>query len=241
MSLTPEPPGSLRVHSSVLEGSTRNSARPLTASRHRCAPRVLTCRAMRCTDAFQIRIGSELRDRLGWLRHQPRVNPGALSRELIAATVARELPADLKAPKRQPLTGSRSSKLGCGGALCSTAWHGSARERPAPISITDTAGTPASRQRAHASGDERVKTRARQLTHERTCTRRQTSAPQCEPALPIRTPRVATEAPQTGGAGRPPQPGGPSPIDDNLTLAPAFCANSSRLPKLLISNRPTRY
>ena len=69
---------------------------------------------MRRTDVFQIRIEPELRDRLARLRDERHVNPGAWARDVIAAALDRELPADLEAPKRQPLAGWKPCKLGDG-------------------------------------------------------------------------------------------------------------------------------
>ena len=60
---------------------------------------------MRRTDVFQIRIEPELRDRLARLRDERHVNVSAWARDVIAAALDRELPADLEAPKRQPLAG----------------------------------------------------------------------------------------------------------------------------------------
>ena len=60
---------------------------------------------MRRTDVFQIRIEPELRDRLARLRDERHVNVSAWARDVIAAALDRELPADLEAPRRQPLAG----------------------------------------------------------------------------------------------------------------------------------------
>ena len=66
---------------------------------------------MRRTDAFQIRIEPELRDRLARLRDERHVNVSAWARDVIVAALDREFPADLEAPTRQPLAGWRPCKL----------------------------------------------------------------------------------------------------------------------------------
>ena len=98
---------------------------------------------MRRTDVFQIRIEPELRDRLARLRNERRVNPGAWARDIIAAALDRELPADLDEPKRQPLAGWKPCKLGDGwGAVLDGPGMAALAEdpHPAPISITDSRG-----------------------------------------------------------------------------------------------------
>ena len=63
------------------------------------------------TDVFQIRIEPELRDRLARLRNERHVNVSAWARDVIAAALDRELPADLEVPRRQPLAGWKPCKL----------------------------------------------------------------------------------------------------------------------------------
>ena len=67
----------------------------------------LLCHVMQRTDVFQIRIEPELRDRLARLRDERHVNVSAWARDVIAAALDREFPADLEAPTRQPLAGWR--------------------------------------------------------------------------------------------------------------------------------------
>ena len=74
-------------------------------------PLVLLCHVMRRTDVFQIRVEPELRDRLARLRDERHVNVSAWARDVIAAALDREFPADLEAPKRHPLAGWRPCKL----------------------------------------------------------------------------------------------------------------------------------
>ena len=98
---------------------------------------------MRRTDVFQIRIEPELRDRLARLRDQRRVNPGAWARDVIAVALDRELPADLEAPKRQPLAGWKPCKLADGwGAVLDGPGVAALAEDPraTPIRITDNRG-----------------------------------------------------------------------------------------------------
>ena len=98
---------------------------------------------MRRTDVFQIRIEPELRDRLARLRNERRVNVSAWARDVIAAALDRELPADLEAPNRQPLAGWTPCKLGDGwGAVLDGPGVAALAEdpRPAPIRITDSRG-----------------------------------------------------------------------------------------------------
>ena len=104
---------------------------------------MLPCHVMRRTDVFQIRIEPELRDRLARLRNERHVNPGAWARDVIAAALDRELPADLEAPKRQPLAGWKPCKLGDGwGAVLDGSGVAALAEDPrgTPISITDSRG-----------------------------------------------------------------------------------------------------
>ena len=92
---------------------------------------------------FQIRIEPELRDRLARLRDERRVNAGAWARDVIAAALDRELPADLEAPNRQPLAGWRPCQLGDGwGAVLDGPGVAALADdpRPAPIRITDSRG-----------------------------------------------------------------------------------------------------
>ena len=78
--------------------------------------RMLPCHVMRRTDVFQIRIEPEFRDRLARLRDERHVNVNvsAWARDVIAAALDCEFPADLEAPKRQALAGWRPCKLGDG-------------------------------------------------------------------------------------------------------------------------------
>ena len=95
------------------------------------------------TDVFQIRIEPELRDRLAQLRNERHVNVSAWARDVIAAALDREFPADLEAPKRQPLAGWRPCKLGDGwGAVLDGPGVAEVAEDPrgTPISITDSRG-----------------------------------------------------------------------------------------------------
>ena len=98
---------------------------------------------MRRTDVFQIRIEPELRDRLARLRDERHVNVSAWARDVIAAALDRELPADLEAPKRRPLAGWKPCKLGDGwGAVLDGPGVAEVAEDPrgTPISITDSRG-----------------------------------------------------------------------------------------------------
>ena len=98
---------------------------------------------MRRTDVFQIRIEPELRDRLARLRDERHVNVSAWARDVIAAALDRELPADPDAPTRQPLAGWRPCKLGDGwGAVLDGPGVAALAEDPrgTPISITDSRG-----------------------------------------------------------------------------------------------------
>ena len=98
---------------------------------------------MRRTDGFQIRIEPELRDRLARLREERHVNVSAWARDVIAAALDRELPADLEAPKRQPLAAWKPCKLGDGwGAVLEGPGVAALAEDPRgiPISITDSRG-----------------------------------------------------------------------------------------------------
>ncbi len=95
------------------------------------------------TDVFQIRIEPELRDRLARLRNERHVNVSAWARDVIAAALDRELPADLEAPRRQPLAGWKPCKLGNGwGAVLDGPGVAEVAEDPrrTPISITDSRG-----------------------------------------------------------------------------------------------------
>ena len=95
------------------------------------------------TDVFQIRIEPELRDRLARLRDERHVNVSAWARDVIAAALDRELPADLEAPRRQPLAGWKPCKLGNGwGAVLDGPGVAEVAEDPrgTPISITDSRG-----------------------------------------------------------------------------------------------------
>ena len=99
---------------------------------------------MRRTDVFQIRIEPELRDRLARLRDERHVNVSAWARDVIAAALDRELPADLEAPNRQPLAGWRPCKLGDGwGAVLDGPGVAALAEDPrgTPIRITDGRGS----------------------------------------------------------------------------------------------------
>ena len=67
----------------------------------------------------------------------------AWARDVIAVALDRELPADLEAPKRQPLAGWKPCKLGDGwGAVLDGPGVAALAEdpRPAPIRITDSRG-----------------------------------------------------------------------------------------------------
>ena len=75
---------------------------------------MLLCHVMLRTDVFQIRIEPELRDHLARLRDERHVNVSAWARDVIAAALDREFPADLEAPNREPLAGWRPCKLGDG-------------------------------------------------------------------------------------------------------------------------------
>ena len=104
---------------------------------------MLPCHVMRRTDVFQIRIEPELRDRLARLRDERHVNVSAWARGVIAAALDRELPADLEAPKKQPLAGWKPCKLGDGwGAVLDGPGVAALAEDPRgiPISITDSRG-----------------------------------------------------------------------------------------------------
>ena len=95
------------------------------------------------TDVFQIRIEPELRDRLARLRDERHVNVSAWARDVIAAALDHELPADLEAPRRQPLAGWKPCKLGNGwGAVLDGPGVAEVAEDPrgTPISITDSRG-----------------------------------------------------------------------------------------------------
>ena len=95
------------------------------------------------TDVFEIRIEPELRDRLARLRNERHVNVSAWARDVIAAALDRELPADLEAPRRQPLAGWKPCKLGDGwGAVLDGPGVAEVAENPrgTPISITDSRG-----------------------------------------------------------------------------------------------------
>ena len=95
------------------------------------------------TDVFQIRIEPELRDRLARLRDERYVNVSAWARDVIAAALDRELPADLEAPNRRPLAGWKPCKLGNGwGAVLDGPGVAEVAEDPrgTPISITDSRG-----------------------------------------------------------------------------------------------------
>ena len=95
------------------------------------------------TDVFQIRIEPELRDRLARLRDERHVNVSAWARDVIAAALDRELPADLEAPRRRPLAGWKPCKLGNGwGAVLDGPGVAEVAEDPrgTPISITDSRG-----------------------------------------------------------------------------------------------------
>ena len=99
---------------------------------------------MRRTDVFQIRIEPELRDRLARLRDERHVNVSAWARDVIAAALDREFPADLDAPKRQPLAGWRPCKLGDGwGAELEGPGVAALAEDPrgTPIRITGRGGS----------------------------------------------------------------------------------------------------
>ena len=96
---------------------------------------------MRRTDVFQIRIEPELRDRLARLRDERHVNVSAWARDVIAAALDREFPADLEAPTRQPLAGWRPCKLDDGwGAVLDGPDVAALAEDPrgTPINITDS-------------------------------------------------------------------------------------------------------
>ena len=98
---------------------------------------------MRRTDVFQIRIEPELRDRRARLRDERHAYVSAWARDVIAAALAREFPADLEAPKRQPLAGWRPCKLDDGwGAVLDGPDVAALAEDPrgTPISITDSRG-----------------------------------------------------------------------------------------------------
>ena len=95
------------------------------------------------TDVFQIRIEPELRDRLARLRNERHVNVSAWARDVIAAALDRELPADLEVPKRQSLAGWKPCKLADGwGAVLDGPGAAEVAEDPrgTPISITDSRG-----------------------------------------------------------------------------------------------------
>ena len=92
---------------------------------------------------FQIRIEPALRDRLARLRDERHVNVSAWARDVIAAALDREFPADLEAPKRQPLAGWRPCKLDDGwGAVLDGPDVAALAEDPrgTPISIIDSRG-----------------------------------------------------------------------------------------------------
>ena len=105
-------------------------------------PLALRCHFIRRADVFQIRIEPEVRDRLARLRDEKHVNVSAWARDVIAA-LDREFPADLEAPKRQPLAGWRPCKLDDGwGAVLDGPDVAALAEDPrgTPISITDSRG-----------------------------------------------------------------------------------------------------
>ena len=102
---------------------------------------MLLCRVMFRTDVFQIRIEPELRDRLARLRDERHVS--AWARDVIAAALDREFPADLETPNREPLAGWRPCKLGDGwGAVLDGPGVAALAEdaRGTPIRITDNRG-----------------------------------------------------------------------------------------------------
>ena len=96
------------------------------------------------TDVFQIRIEPALRERLARLRDERHVNVSAWARDLIAAGLDREFPANLDAPpKREPLDGWRPCKLGDGwGAVLDGPGVAALPDDPrgTPIRITDSRG-----------------------------------------------------------------------------------------------------
>ena len=81
-------------------------------------------------------------DRLARLRDERHVNVSAWARDVIAAALDREFPADLEAPKRQPLAGWRPRKLDDGWGVLDGPDVAALAEDPrgTPISITDSRG-----------------------------------------------------------------------------------------------------
>ena len=104
---------------------------------------VLPCHVMLRTDVFQIRIEPALRERLARLRDERHVNVSAWARDVIAAGLDREFPADIDTPKREPLAGWRPCKLGDGwGAVLDGPDVAALPDDPrgTPIRITDSRG-----------------------------------------------------------------------------------------------------
>ena len=105
---------------------------------------MLLCHIMRRTDVFQIRIEPELRDSLARFHDERHVNVSAWARDVIAAALDREFPADLEARRRkQPLAGWRPCKLDdAWGAVLDGPDAAALAEDPrgTPISITDSRG-----------------------------------------------------------------------------------------------------
>ena len=94
------------------------------------------------TDVFQIRIEPALRERLARLRDERHVNVSAWARDVIAAGLDREFPADRDMP-REPLAGWRPCKLGdAWGAVLEGPGVATLPEDPrgTPIRITDSRG-----------------------------------------------------------------------------------------------------
>ena len=154
MSLTPEPAGVAQGPffpcGKARRAARRARDRPLVAGTIRSCCCVMSCGVQTC---FQIRIEPELRDRLARLRDERHVNPGAWARDVIAAALDRELPADLEAPKRQPLAGWKPCKLGDGwGAVLDGPVSPRSRRTRAPRrSASRTAGAAAGRLRSPRS------------------------------------------------------------------------------------------
>ena len=96
------------VRGRVAQGAFFRQSGRLDVARSCCC--VMSCFVQTCARSARPR----LRDRLARLRDERHVNVSAWARDVIAAALDREFPADLEAPNRQPLAGWRPCKLGDG-------------------------------------------------------------------------------------------------------------------------------